>query len=120
MTLEGRNAIITGASQGLGLEIARAYVRAGAKVVICARDAAGLDAAASELRVVAEPADVSNDDDARRVVARAVAELGHIDILVNNAGVYGPMGDIDTIDWHASARQSLTTRRPAGLSLKSW
>jgi NAD(P)-dependent dehydrogenase (short-subunit alcohol dehydrogenase family) len=99
MTLEGRNAIITGASQGLGLEIARAFVRAGANVVICARDAERLEAAAAELRVIAEPADVSIDDDARRVVTRTVTELGHIDILVNNAGVYGPMGDIDAVDW---------------------
>jgi len=104
MTLEGRNAIITGASQGLGLEIARAFVRAGANVVICARDAERLAAAAAELRVIAEPADVSIDDDTRRVVARAVAELGHIDILVNNAGVYGPMGDIDAVDWQAWVR----------------
>jgi len=104
MTLDGRNAIITGASQGLGLEIARAYVRAGAKVVICARDAERLEAAASELRIVAEPADVSIDDDARRVVARAVAELGHIDILVNNAGIYGPMGNIETINWQEWTR----------------
>ena len=104
MTLKGRNAIITGASQGLGLEIARAYVRAGAKVVICARDAARLAEVAAELRVVAEPADVSIDGDARRVVARAAAELGHIDILVNNAGVYGPMGDIETVDWQAWTR----------------
>ena len=104
MTLEGRNAIITGASQGLGLEIARAFVREGAKVVICARDAEPLGAAAAELRVIAEPADVSIDDDARRVVARAIAELGHVDILVNNAGVYGPMGDIDAVDWQAWTR----------------
>jgi NAD(P)-dependent dehydrogenase (short-subunit alcohol dehydrogenase family) len=104
MTLEGRNAIITGASQGLGLEIARAFVRAGANVVICARDAARLEDVAAELHVVAEPADVSIEEDARRVVDRAVAELGHIDILVNNAGVYGPMGDLDTIDWQAWTR----------------
>jgi NAD(P)-dependent dehydrogenase (short-subunit alcohol dehydrogenase family) len=104
MMLEGRNAIITGASQGFGLEIARAFVRAGANVVICARDAERLEVAAAELRVIAEPADVSIDDDARRVVARAVAELGHIDILANNAGVYGPMGGIDTIDWQAWTR----------------
>jgi len=100
MNLEGRNAIITGASQGLGLEIARAFVRQGAHIALCARDAVALDAAASELRAaVAEAADVGSEDDVRRFVSRAVEKLGSIDILVNNAGVYGAMGTIDEIDW---------------------
>jgi NAD(P)-dependent dehydrogenase (short-subunit alcohol dehydrogenase family) len=106
MTLEGRNAIITGANQGLGLEIARAYVRAGANVVLCARDEVLLDSAAAELRaiapqrtIIAEGGDVSREDDVRRIVARAVDELGAVDILVNNAGIYGPLGAIDEVDW---------------------
>ena len=55
MKLSGLNAIVTGASQGLGLEIARAFVREGASVALCARDAAKLDAAASELHALAQP-----------------------------------------------------------------
>src|SRR5579864_3733996 len=51
--LSGRAAIITGASQGLGLEIAKAYVRAGASVLLCARDAARLDAARTDVAAVA-------------------------------------------------------------------
>jgi NAD(P)-dependent dehydrogenase (short-subunit alcohol dehydrogenase family) len=104
MKLEGRNAIITGASQGLGLEIARAFVREGAKVAICARDGVALAAAASELNTFADVVDVSVEDDVRRFVARAIEQLGSIDILVNNAGVYGPMGTIDEIDWRQWAK----------------
>jgi NAD(P)-dependent dehydrogenase (short-subunit alcohol dehydrogenase family) len=107
--LEGRTAIITGANQGLGLEIARAYVAAGADVLICARDAVKLDEARTELQhsgrnVIAEAADVSRVDDVERVVARALREFGNVQILVNNAGVYGPLGRIDETDWLEWAR----------------
>ena len=102
--LAGRRAIITGANQGLGLEIARAYVAAGADLLICARDAVKLEEARNELvasgrKVIAEAADVSRPEDVERVVARALAEFGGVQILVNNAGVYGPLGRIDETDW---------------------
>jgi NAD(P)-dependent dehydrogenase (short-subunit alcohol dehydrogenase family) len=102
--LEGRNAIITGANQGLGLAIARAYVNAGANVMLCARDAGKLDEAAGELRasgrtILAEVADVSREEDCHRVVQSAIGRLGSIQILVNNAGIYGPLGPIEENDW---------------------
>jgi len=105
--LAGRNAVITGGNQGLGLAIARAYVAAGARGLICARGEELLEdarrdlvlAAASEHAVAAEPADVSNPDDVTRLVARALAIFPQVHILVNNAGVYGPMGPIETLDW---------------------
>lgn len=106
--LDGRTALITGASQGLGLEIARSYLRAGAKgVCICGRDAATLERAAGELRelatggqlVLAEVADVSLPQDVDRLVTAALDGLGELTILVNNAGVYGPKGPIDQVDW---------------------
>ncbi len=110
--LTGRSAIITGASQGLGLAIARAYVTAGAAVVICARDATALAQAQQELvelaggesRVVAESADVANEADVDKVVKAAFTAFGRIDVLVNNAGIYGPMGSIDEVDWTAWVR----------------
>jgi len=105
--LKDRAAIVTGASQGLGLAIARAYVEAGASVAICARDANALAVAEKELRalatsgqrVFASTADVANEADVTSFVAAALREFGHIDILVNNAGVYGPLGALDAIDW---------------------
>jgi 3-oxoacyl-[acyl-carrier protein] reductase len=106
-SLQGRSAIITGASQGLGLAIARAFAKAGANLIICARDQRAIDAARDDIagvsagaaRVVATRADVSREEDVRRLTAEAVAAFGRIHILVNNAGVYGPMGSIDQVDW---------------------
>ena len=106
--LDGRTALITGATQGLGLEIARAYLDVGAAgVCICGRDGAALQRAAEELkkaarpgqRVLAELADVSSTADVERLVRSALAALGEITILVSNAGVYGPKGTIEQTDW---------------------
>jgi NAD(P)-dependent dehydrogenase (short-subunit alcohol dehydrogenase family) len=106
--LAGRTALITGASQGLGLEIARSYLREGARVVICARSQDTLDAAAAELagagEVHAYAADVADEGQAEALVAFAADRLGGLDVLVNNAGVYGPKGDIQDVDWADWAR----------------
>jgi NAD(P)-dependent dehydrogenase (short-subunit alcohol dehydrogenase family) len=111
-SLKGRAAVVTGASQGLGLEIARAYVAAGADVLICARDQSMIEAAARELEraaapgqiVASEAADVSNAADVDRLAARAFALFPQVHVLVNNAGVYGPMGPIEDVDWTAWVR----------------
>jgi 3-oxoacyl-[acyl-carrier protein] reductase len=111
-SLQGRSAIVTGASQGLGLAIARAFAAAGANVIICARDRRALDAALDNIGrvaadgtiVVAIQADVSREEDVRRLIAEAFAAFGRVHILVNNAGVYGPMGSIDQVDWAEWAR----------------
>ncbi len=109
--MQGRNAIVTGANQGLGLEIARAYVDAGANVLICARDRELLEAAAAELRarrsgvtIIAEPGDVSAPPDVARVIQTGIEAFGTVHVLVNNAGVYGPMGPIEELDWAEWAR----------------
>ncbi len=110
--LEGKVAIITGANQGLGLEIAKTYVMSGANVVLCARNEALLEEAKSTLQKFATsqrsiftlPADVSKKDDVEQVIKAAMDQFGRIDILVNNAGVYGPKGAIDAIDWEEWVR----------------
>jgi NAD(P)-dependent dehydrogenase (short-subunit alcohol dehydrogenase family) len=107
--LAGRAAIITGASQGLGVAIAHAYVAAGASVVLCARDAEALERRRRDLAAVAGPgqtvlacpADVSSPTDVTRVVQAAVQALPELDILVNNAGVHGPVGLAEETDWDA-------------------
>lgn len=108
--LRGRSALITGASQGLGLAIARRYISEGANVFVCARDAEALRHAHLELvalagddarRVGAQVADVSKPDQVEALVEAAVARFPELCILVNNAGVYGPKGPIETLDWQA-------------------
>jgi 3-oxoacyl-[acyl-carrier protein] reductase len=107
MKLSGRNAIITGASQGLGLEIARHFVREGAGVALCARDATRLEPAARELRalatagqkIVALSCDVSDPAAVEKFVAAALAALGSVQVLVNNAGIYGPKGPTESVDF---------------------
>jgi 3-oxoacyl-[acyl-carrier protein] reductase len=106
--LEDKVAIITGANQGFGLEIAKNYVISGANVVLCARNESLLEEAKSTLQnfsvsqqsIHTLPTDVSKNDDVELVVKAAMDQFGRIDILVNNAGVYGPKGAIDAIDWH--------------------
>jgi NAD(P)-dependent dehydrogenase (short-subunit alcohol dehydrogenase family) len=88
--LAGKVAIVTGASQGIGLAIARAYVREGASVVMSARRAEVLEAEARKLaeaggNVLAITADVARREDASRTIAAAVERFGRLDILVNNA-----------------------------------
>jgi NAD(P)-dependent dehydrogenase (short-subunit alcohol dehydrogenase family) len=111
--LAGRTALITGASQGLGLEIAGAYLEAGASgICICGRDGRTLERALSALReragpgqeVLGDVADVSRPEDVDRLVDLALSSLGKVTVLVSNAGVYGPKGGIDQIDWPAWTR----------------
>jgi NAD(P)-dependent dehydrogenase (short-subunit alcohol dehydrogenase family) len=106
-SLEGRPALITGASQGIGLAIARAFVEAGADVFLCARDAHLLEQARAELAalaggrqaVLAFAADVSNRDHVARLAAAALEAFPRLQILVNNAGVQGPLGLVEDADW---------------------
>jgi NAD(P)-dependent dehydrogenase (short-subunit alcohol dehydrogenase family) len=105
MKLSGRNAIITGASQGLGREIAVHFLREGANVVLCARNAAELTATRDELaasapgrKVVARACDVSNAQEVEDLVASARTDVGEVHALVCNAGVYGPMGPTESVD----------------------
>lgn len=89
--LEGRTALVTGGSRGLGLQIAEALGEAGAKILLTSRKAGDLVEAAAHLQAKGidtrwVAADASVPEDAQRVVAEAMQRLGQIDILVNNAG----------------------------------
>jgi NAD(P)-dependent dehydrogenase (short-subunit alcohol dehydrogenase family) len=90
--LDGKVAIVTGASSGLGDRMARVLAADGAKVAIAARRLDRLEALAKELGDHALPiaCDVSDDDDLARLVETTTSQLGPIDILVNNAGISDP------------------------------
>ena len=102
--VDGRVAVVTGASRGIGLAIAHRLVDSGARVVISSRKRENLDRAMGTFstsardKVLAVEAHVGSRDDASRLMASAVEHFGALDILVNNAGTnpyYGPLVDID-------------------------
>ena len=105
--LDGRSAVITGGSLGIGFAIAERFARSGANVAIVARRPAVLDEAAAAIRkqaagdVVAIAADVSRADDCRHVFEAAIGAFGQVDILINNAGTSarGPFEGISDDDW---------------------
>ncbi len=107
MNLAGRSAIISGANQGLGFEIARHYLQAGANVMICARNKEKLAQAQQALsqyvqsgrQLLAQAADVSKPADMQALVDETLKAFGKLDVLVANAGVYGTKGPIEEIDW---------------------
>jgi NAD(P)-dependent dehydrogenase (short-subunit alcohol dehydrogenase family) len=104
--LRNKGIVITGANQGLGKAIAQTCVEEGAHVFICARDAALLENARTELLARAAPgqlveaqcSDVSCPEDVRRLFLAASEKLPRLDGLVNNAGVSGPRGLLEDID----------------------
>jgi NAD(P)-dependent dehydrogenase (short-subunit alcohol dehydrogenase family) len=90
--LDGKVAVVTGASSGLGAAFATGLAEAGADVAICARRTEKLQATRAEVealgrRCLAITADVAKPEDCARVVEETVGELGRVDILVNNAGI---------------------------------
>lgn len=112
ISLQGKVALVTGASSGIGQATARALAAAGASVAIGARRADRLDELATELRgndteVVTLDLDVTDEQACIDAVARTRSELGGLDIVVNAAGLMllGPIVGADTEDW----RRSLNT-----------
>ena len=107
MVEAARTALVTGASRGIGREVALGLARAGLDVALLARDAARLEAVAAEVRAsgvaaVVLTADVSDAAAVRAAVARAESELGSIDLLVNNAGALEsehPLWEADPDEW---------------------
>lgn len=105
--LHGKVAVITGANQGLGLEIARKFLKSGASLALCARNEQLLLEVRKSLTATALPnqkvlclgADVSVESDVQNFINATLKEYGNIDILVNNAGIYGPKGKIESVDW---------------------
>ncbi len=115
-TLEGKVAIVTGASSGIGRAIAALFAASGAHVIVGARRHELLDALVGEIAdaggsALAVAGDVSDARYARRLVDTARSRFGRLDIAVNNAGTLGPMGpthEVALTDWAAALAVNLT------------
>ncbi|MGQ4388473.1 SDR family oxidoreductase [Streptomyces sp. SAS_270] len=115
--LEGRVAIVTGASRGIGRAVAEALVRAGARVCVTARDAGAVRRTVQELgAAVGLAGTVADPAHLRELTGLALREFGRIDIVVNNAATnqpYGPLMDADPDGW----REAFTVNVEAPLRL---
>jgi 3-oxoacyl-[acyl-carrier protein] reductase len=112
--LDGRVAIVTGGSRGIGLVIAGALLARGARVAISGRSADHLQQAEAQLRgggnVLAVQADVASEPDVERLLSETVAKFGGLDILINNAGVgrFANVADLSTDAWRSIIDTNLT------------
>jgi gluconate 5-dehydrogenase len=114
-SLAGKTALITGGSRGLGFAMARAYAKAGARVVLAARDATRLDEAASQIRAEGGDAhtlafDLLDEHAVVAAVPRFLEQHGRLDILLNNAGVVTWSGFLDSTleTWNDTIGVNLT------------
>jgi 3-hydroxybutyrate dehydrogenase len=106
MRLKNRVALVTGAASGIGKEIARSFVREGAKVAVADLNQAGADAAAAELggpdrRAIGIAMDVTSEEQVEAGMAKAIKAFGSLDILVSNAGIQivAPLDQFDFAKW---------------------
>jgi 2-deoxy-D-gluconate 3-dehydrogenase len=114
--LAGKVAIVTGGNGGIGLGLARGLARAGARVVVAARDARKSGEAVAELRALgsdalAIAADVADEGSVARLIEEVAAACGRIDILVNNAGINIrlPAHEIEPAQWRRVLDTNLTS-----------
>jgi NAD(P)-dependent dehydrogenase (short-subunit alcohol dehydrogenase family) len=111
--LDGKVALVTGGSRGIGKGIARAFAQAGAQVMICSRKAEACEQAAKEIGPGAhwEAGNISRPEDAERVIGATLERLGRLDLLVNNAAsnpYAGPTIDVDLARFEKTLQANIT------------
>lgn len=114
--LQGKNAIVTGGTRGIGLAIAEGLARSGAGVAVCGRGDSSVENAVSHLskvsksKVVGKVADVRSSTEVEQLFQFVDRELGGLDILVNNAGigVFKSMADLSVEEWVRTLETNLT------------
>jgi 3-oxoacyl-[acyl-carrier protein] reductase len=114
--LEGKVAVVTGGTRGIGFSIARALLAEGASVLICGRDASAVKKAVAELdsdlqgkRIEGIAANVRHYEDCRRLIQHAQERFGGLDILVNNAGlgIFKPVEQLTPEEWRETIETNL-------------
>ena len=105
MRMKDKVAVVTGSASGIGKEIARTFVREGAKVVIADLNQQGADSTALELggpaRAIGVAMDVTSEEQVEAGIAKAIAAFGRIDVLVSNAGIQivSPLEEFPFAKW---------------------
>jgi NADP-dependent 3-hydroxy acid dehydrogenase YdfG len=111
--LEGKAVLITGASRGIGLAIARALDSEGAKLILVGRNRAALARAAVQIpgTVMRMPVDVTKPGDVKRLIAAVQKQIRRLDVLINNAGVFTfkPFAKTTLEDWRRNLETNLTS-----------
>ena len=121
-SMKGKNAVVTGATRGIGLAIARGFLESGATVTLCGRKQEGVDSALADLsdhadNVLGIAAHVGKPEDLDRLIAGAEDRFGAVNTLVNNAGTnpyYGPIAESE--DWAWDKTMDVNLRGPYLLS----
>ncbi len=113
LRLDGKVALVTGGSRGIGKGIARAFAEAGAQVMITSRKAESCEETAKEIgpTVAWEAGNIGKPEDAERVIGATLARFGRLDVLVNNAATNpyaGPTIDVDLPRWEKTLQVNLT------------
>lgn len=116
MLLQDKVAVVTGAGRGIGREIALAYAREGADLVLAARSAEALEQTASAVRglgrkALGVPTDIQKPDSVHHLAERTLEQFGRVDVLVNNSGVGGPsapLWQIDPAQWDETFAVNVT------------
>jgi NAD(P)-dependent dehydrogenase (short-subunit alcohol dehydrogenase family) len=114
--LEGRRALVTGASQGLGRVIAKSFAREGARVILVARSRERLEETAAEIEAaggaaVVVPADLGKPAEVDALARRVEAEVGTLDTVVSNSGIAGPTAELWKVtpeEWEETMRVNVT------------
>lgn len=112
VSMTGKRVLITAGASGLGLEMARVFAAAGARLLVCDVNEKALDAARAELPSLATTvADVADEASVARLFEQVQSVLGGLDVLVNNAGIAGPTGYVETLskaDWDRTLAVNIT------------
>jgi NAD(P)-dependent dehydrogenase (short-subunit alcohol dehydrogenase family) len=122
LRLDGKRALITGATKGIGADIARAFASAGAKLVLSSRDDSELTASRSALtdefgaEIHTAAVDLARSDGPAELARRAGDAFGGLDVLVNNAGISHPQPVVDTDPGLFDATIAVNLRAPALLA----